>query len=44
MFLVNNLKIYYYKRAKILHPDKGCNEEKLRIKSKSMEENLKKEF
>lgn len=27
MFLVNNLKTHYYKRAKILHPDKGGNAE-----------------
>ena len=25
-FLVNNLKTYYYKRAKVLHPDRGGNE------------------
>ena len=26
MFLVNNLKTHYYKRARVLHPDKGGNE------------------
>lgn len=41
MFLVNNLKTHYYKRAKVLHPDKGGNEEEFKKLSNTYEKLLK---
>jgi hypothetical protein len=41
MFLVNNLKTHYYKRAKVLHPDKGGNEDEFKKLSNTYEKLLK---
>lgn len=41
MFLVNNLKTFYYKRAKILHPDKGGNVNEFQKLSNTYEKLLK---
>ena len=40
-FLVNNLKTMYYKRAKILHPDKGGNVNDFQMLSNTYEKLLK---
>lgn len=41
MFLVNNLKTHYYKRAKVLHPDKGGNTEEFKKLSNTYDKLMK---
>ena len=41
MFLVNNLKTLYYKKAKICHPDKGGNVEEFKNLSNAYERLIK---